>query len=331
MAPTLDPSLTEAQLAAVPVAQVNEDTIARPMGPCGALCDTLKRNIGLWLLCIVLWGLGGTAIYFWLHPGAEGRGWGAEVPLTMVFAFFYFVYLGSVAGPALCCARRGLARDRPLDSLSAPAVGDIRAAAAHLRSLQAAAPRLELTVTCFHTVVDDDDDGASYSPNHHDHGHHRHRHHRSLRVVTFSQRVPLPIARWRDISPDPGLFVDAVIRRGPAYLSLAYEADYELPPGQEALLAEYRERHARLHRHRDEYCEVGIDYVVPGHVEARVDNIADTHSARYTTGRMLHNWPVLAASVVTTLYPWYIVMWKLIQTPLRYKSVKHLHIARDMP
>jgi hypothetical protein len=318
LAEYLDSSLTASQLDDVPRESADAEALGRTMSPCAAVWSTITRNTWLCITCAVLWALIPNLVVAMLADGYLGR----KVGLCFGTAFVYLVYLVAFVAPTGCCcfcfsssANSGdCIYDLPFEAIRAPAAGGLAAAADHMRELALSAPALQLKVECWHTV-------SSRS------GKHR----RTKRVVTYRAEEDVAVVRWRDISVDPQAFADAVEEGGASLLGVSYVTAYEVSPAQQAELERCRARLHDAHQHRDKHCRAWFQYATAAHQPARIDNVVRRSSCRYQCSRLVVNYFWFYLSVWSTLYPLYITLWKVLQTPVDYRSVKYLHVIPPAP
>ena len=84
----------------------------------------------------------------------------------------------------------------------------------------------------------------------------------STRRVSYERFYPIRLARWFDVSPSSIAYLEALERSPTVLSSVTYHKVYRLPPGQEELLEQLREELYEINQHRDDYCDVKLEYVI---------------------------------------------------------------------
>jgi hypothetical protein len=294
--------------------------LSRTLSPCAALWSTITRNKMLCIMCAILWALVPNMILAWLEPGYDniGEKIGLTYASAVVFLFYmiFFIFPTGFICFCLCsCSSSGSClSDLPYEALKAPAARDMGDAVTHMRELKQAEPVLHIKVECWHTVSS----GSG-------------KNRRTRRVTTYRATEPITIVRWKDISTDPEALASAVHTHGADSLAVSYVNTYELHPSQLPELERYKKYHYEANKNRDTACSATLEYSTAVFQPARIDNVVRTQSCRYQCSRIFVNYFWFYLSVWSTLYPLYITGWKMLQTPLYYRSVKYMHIIPLAP
>jgi hypothetical protein len=311
----IDSTLTQEQFDSVPMEQVDIGSVSTSYGPCDSLCSTISRNKCLVFMCICMWCLLPFMVISWVNMTDDN--FGERLGFTLSFGFIFFFYFFFIIVPTgflffcLCdCSSSGVfVGDLPYEAIKAPSACDMNDTVTYLRELRLAEPKLQAKIECWHNVST----GTG-------------KNRRTKRVTTFRGTKDITLVRWKDIAVDPDVFADAVITHGSEYLAINYVNTYEVHPSQLELVKEYKRHFYEMYKHRDTHCGVSIAYTTEAYNSSRIDNIARVESCRYKCSKFFINYFWFYLCVWTTLYPIYIIIWKMLQTPVYYRSVKYLHL-----
>jgi len=281
-------------------------------GPFAAIADTVSKNTKMCFTVVLVW----LAIFLIVYGlVAYTKPSSQMIVLGGILGFLMYVsYLVDIAGPALgCCGKHenSIVFDVPRRALKSDTFDHYVAVKKHLIELQKAVPVLTLRVECFHRVL------TCFGQD------------LTKKVITFEDSRQIPIKDWKDLSPSPLSVTESLQDRGAAFAAVRYNMTFDLCPGQADLLRNLMRDYFRQHYNRDTHVRVWCEYGTPVHQEFKVDNVSKP-SVRYILSRYLWVNPlVFYFCLLATIYPIYLIVWKMCQKPYYLTNHKVLDIDLD--
>ncbi len=174
---------------------------------------------------------------------------------------------------------------------------------------------------------------------------------RTRRVVTYEEKISIPVLKHQDVGVSPGAFVEMINMWPSEYSWLEYDSDFRLSKEQIDWFEKLKtDLHGR-NKHRDKSCTVWHKYTMQTPTSnANSNSGSDVHhhahsvirdnascTCRYFWARFFINRCCLWLSIYSTLYLPYICLWKCLVRQFRFTSLKFLVLdttvcgAADVP
>jgi len=148
------------------------------------------------------------------------------------------------------------------------------------------------------------------------------------KVVTYKDSRQLPFTVWRDLSPPASVVCESLEQYGADFAAIRYQITYELCPEQQPLIEALRLEYEDINRARDSRIRTWFTYGGSEYDEFNIDNVAKRGSIRYLVSHIWVNKLVFYLLLFTTLYPIYLIVWKLFQKPYYLNNHKVLILDR---
>jgi hypothetical protein len=292
-------------------------------------CGTMGKNRILTIFTFLFWPVAITILAIFLTSHGE-------MPPEAFIApgILYAIYFGVFVVPAgffplfwFCCGCSPCLGDKMVETLRESPSPNTDKLLTNIDAMARAAPSLTLHCECYHLETH----YYYESVRQQDGSYKRERRSRTERVTTFRGFRPIPIMRWRDISPS-SLVVSDVVEQCPAnVVSVGYNFVYDVHPAQAQLIQTLKTQYYYYNSFRDDHCSVTLEYQV-GIYKKAVDVIVKQKNCGYWSSQCLFFNPVsfFLWAYLALLLP-VAVMFRTFVRPIPFTNVKYIHIDNPHP